>query len=197
MYSEPIVITRYILNKCSDFAKKSAESSLDRYAAWGQKNLEKITKDITVGKIGEEVVYRTLVKKFSQLTKPDFNIYEKKEKNWSPDLTDEGSGIRLAVKCQESASAIAYSDSWVFQFNQNKNFDCDNKVFKEIDPNHYVAFVSLNLPKKVAEIRSIVRIQWLHDNNLFQQMKVFQLRGNKVAVYYDDLVKFKDDLWQL
>lgn len=190
-------ISQDVLDKCLSFAKSSVNTSSDKYARRNQFDVEKIIKDIRNGKVGEEAVYEKVSAQFPQLTKPDHQIYDKKNKNWDVDLKDTASNMRLAVKSQDIESAIAFGESWVFQFNDGKKYDCDTGIFKESDPNHYVAFVALNVPKRSGIIKAIVKVQWLHDKKLFKEMKRQTLRGNKVAVYFDDLEKFKDELWQL
>lgn len=182
--------------KCEQFAQDSASTSADKYARRNQFNLEKIKKDIRNGKIGEQGTYSVISQQYPNLSLPDYNIYSKQDKSWSPDLNDP-SGIRIAVKSQDIDSAINYGESWVFQFNNGANYDCDTGVFKEKDDNHYVAFNALNVPKRFGTIRAIVKISWLHEKELFKEMKVHQLRGNKVAVYLDDLIKYEKELFQL
>jgi hypothetical protein len=189
-------ISEDLNNKCINFAKLSVESSADKYAQRNQFNVEKIMKDIKVGKIGEELVHQELSQKYPQLSLPDHNIYDKANKSWDPDLKDP-SGVRIAVKSQNIDSALEYDDSWVFQGGIDRERDCDSGIFKESDPNHYVAFVSLNVPKRTGQIRAIVKVQWLHDKNMFKEMKRENLRGNKVAVYLEDLEKYPEELWQI
>lgn len=190
-------ISDNVLKRCSDFAKESVGTSADKYARRNQSNIAKITKDITIGKVGEEYVWKILSDIYPNLSTPDYNIYDKKQKNWDPDLKDIDSGLKIAVKCQDIQSEINYGRSWVFQYNSGKKFDCDTGVFEKHDNNHYVCFVSLNTPKRCGELQAIVKISWLHDNNLFQPMKMKNLQGNKLAVYFDDLKKIEDELWQL
>lgn len=190
------IITEDLYNKCQQFADNSVNTSLDKYARRNQHDIRKIKKDIRNGKIGEEGTYLLLSNKFSSLSPPDHNIYQKKDKSWSSDLKEE-SGIQLAVKSQDIDSALAYGDSWVFQFNNGGTYDCDASVFKECNTLHYVAFNSLNVPKRYGVIRAVVKIEWLHSKNLFKEMKLPQLRGNKLAVYFDDLKKYEDELFQL
>jgi hypothetical protein len=189
------LITEEMYKKCQKFAEDSVGTSIDKYARRNQFDVEKITKDIRNGKIGEEGTYQVLLDKLPNLVSPDYNIYDKKNKSWASDM-HEPSGIKIAVKSQDIDSAIAYGDSWVFQIGNGK-YDCDTAVFKEIDPNYYVVFNSLNVPKRHGTIRAIVKIQWLHDNKLFKEMKIHQLRNNKVAVYLSDLEKYSDQLWQI
>lgn len=188
-------ISEDVYSKCHEFAINSVGTSTDKYARRNQFDVEKITKDIRNGKIAEECTYLSLKEKYPFLSPPDYQIYEKSKKNWDPDLKDP-SGIRFAVKSQDYESAVAYGDSWVFQIGNGK-YDCDSTIFKEIDPNHYVIFNSLNVPKRQGTIKGIVKIQWLHDKKLFKQMKLPQLRNNKVAVYLDDMLKYEGELFQL
>jgi len=190
-------ISEDIFTRCTAFSKSSVSSSSDKYARRNQFDLEKIVKDIRNGKIGEEAVHQIFVPQFPKLSQPDHKVYAKKDKSWDPDLHDEDSKVRIAVKSQDIDSAIAFGESWVFQFGNGGKFDCDTGVFFEKDNNHYVAFVALNTPKKSGVVRAVVKIQWLHDKKLFKEMKKQSLRGNKVAVYFEDLQKYKDELWQL
>jgi hypothetical protein len=191
------VISEDILGKCLAFAKSSVNTSSDKYARRNQFDVEKIVKDIRNGKVGEEGVYGKISALYPDLSKPDHQIYDKKDKSWAPDLKDTVSNIRLAVKSQDIESAIAFGESWVFQFNDGKKYDCDTGIFGENDPNHFVAFVSLNIPKRSGSIKALVKVQWLHEKKLFKEMKKQALRGNKLAVYYEDLEQYKDQLWQL
>lgn len=191
------IITPEIYEKCSKFAKDSVNTSADKYARRNQFDVEKICKDIRNGKIGEEGVWENISKLYPALTQPDHAIYSKKNKSWDPDLKDLESGVRIGVKSQDYDSALNFGESWVFQFGNGGKYDCDSGVFKESDPNYYIAFVALNVPKRRGEIRALVKIQWLHSKKLFKEMQKQSLRGNKLAVYYDDLEKHKEELFQL
>ncbi len=190
------IISDEMYQKCDKFAKDSVLTSADKYARRNQFDIEKIKKDIRNGKLGEQGVCNLLREKFPQLSDPDYEIYSKKDKSWAPDLNDP-SGIRIAVKSQDIDSSINYGESWVFQYGGGGKYDCDTGVFKEVDENHYVAFNALNSPKRFGIIRAIVKIKWLHEKKLFKEMKVHQLRGNKLAVYYEDLIKYESELFQL
>lgn len=198
MQESEVIISPDIYDKCIQFAKASVNTSADKYARRNQFDVEKIVKDIRNGKIAEELTHEACMKAFPQLSKPDYNIYDKKNKSWDPDLKDELTGVRIAVKSQDIDSDINFGRSWVFQFGNGGKYDCDSGIFGKGDnSNHYVSFVSLNTPKRRGVIRAIVKVSWLHDNKLFKEMKKQSLRGNKLAVYYDDLEVFKDQLWQL
>ncbi len=193
---DKLIISEDLIIKCQEFAEKSVNSSLDKYAKRNQFNPDKITQDIKIGKIGEELVYQSLLDKFPKLSSPDYNIYDKKDKNWDSDLKDADSHVKIGVKSQNINSLIEYGESWVFQFGDGK-YDCDSGIFKENDLKHFVAFASLNVPKRFGEIRAIVKVSWLHEKKLFKEMQRENLRSNKKAVYYSDLEQYNQELFQI
>lgn len=184
-----------IVDRAIEFSEASVSSNANKYARRNQNDIEKIKQDIKIGRIGEEIVYLSLKDKFSDISKPDYTIYDAKDKSWDPDL--KTNNIKIAVKSQDIRSDLQFGTSWVFQFNNNKSYDCDKEIFKETNDNQYVAMVSLNVPKRQAEIKAIVKVSWLHEKKLFKDMKQEYLKGNKLAVYYEDLLNFKEDLFQL
>jgi hypothetical protein len=196
MIKDPkFVISEEVFDKCTKFAQDSVESSANKYARRNQWNVAKIMDDIRNGKIAEEMVYQKVSELYPNISKPDFNVYEKKNKSWDPDLTDPAVPVRIAVKSQDIKADLAYGRSWVFQFGNGK-VDCDTGIFGEKDDHHYVCFVSLNTPKRIGELRSMVKVSWLHEKELFKPMKLKNL-SSKLAVYYDDLEPLADQLWQL
>lgn len=204
-YSSQFTLTPAIIKKCTEFATASAPTNMSALARRGQTNPETIIKQIKTGKSGEVCVHEIVSQTYPNLSSVDFNIYEKKDKSWSPDLHDPITGFTLGVKSQDVESSLLYHESWVFQFNGGKKFDCDKEVFGEdIDDNRYVAFVLVNIPKKTAQIRAIVKVKWLHEKKLFQPMalKKFNATSNKLAVYfnhpeYPSLTNYPNELWQL
>lgn len=191
-------IAEETLDKCLQFAKDSVATSIDKYARRHQNNVNKIIEDIRNGKLAEEYVWQKLSESYPNLSKPDYNIYDKKQKNWDADLKDLSIPLRIAVKSQEIKSEMAYGRSWVFQFNTESKFDTDTGVFsKQKNEDHYASFVSLNIAKRIGYIRAIVKINWLHQNKLFKAMQLKNLQNNKVAVYFSDLEKLTNQLYQL
>src|ERR1035437_635792 len=170
MIKDPkFLITEDMIEKCTEFANNSVGTSTGQYSKRGQFNVEKIEKDIKIGKLGEFGVYNKLLELYPQLTSPDTNIYSKGNKNWDADLKDRDAGISIGVKTQSVEQGALYGESWVFQSE-------DKGIFgKDIGDGHYVAFVSLNLPKMVGEIRGIVKVPWLIANDLFKPMKLAHL----------------------
>lgn len=194
-------ITEETLNKCMQFAKDSVTTSIDKYARRNQNNVNKIIEDIRNGKLAEEYVWQELKELYPNLSKPDYNIYDKKQKNWDADLKDPSVPLKIAVKSQEIKSEMAYGRSWVFQFRPESKFDTDTGIFgKQDNEDHYVSFVSfvsLNVAKRIGYIRALVKVNWLHQNKLFKAMQLKNLQNNKIAVYFSDLEKLTDQLYQL
>lgn len=191
------IISPEIYAKCTEFSTNSVSSSSDKYARRNQFNVEKIKYDIKVGKIGEQLVYDSLCSNFPNLSEPDYNVYDKKNKSWDADLKDLHTPFTLAVKSQDIRSELEFGRSWVFQHRVGKKFDNDVAIFDNSDNTHYVSFVSLNVPKRIGEIIAIVKVNWLHEHNMFKPMQLLKLQDNKVAVYYEDLENYKEELWQL
>lgn len=187
-------VTDELIDRCMVFAKASIDSSNDKYSSRGQDSTEKKILDIRNGRIGEETAYNLFSTCLPNLSKPDYNIYGVKQKSWVPDLVDP-SGIELAVKTQDIFGLCGFGESWTFQWGHG--VDCDGFIFKEKDLNHYVTFVQLNTLGKFAAVRGIVKVQWLHDNDMFKDPVKESLWDIKLVVYYTDLEKHKDELWQL
>jgi hypothetical protein len=178
-------ITEDIFNRCSKFAADCVSTNIDKYAQRNQFDVDKIEKDIRAGKVGEELVYNYLITLYPNISKPDHNIYQKNNKSWDSDLRGPN-GLKIAVKSQDIYSAIHFGESWVFQ-KGNYERDVDTEIFGSNLEKKFVAFVALNIPKRTGEIRAIVSVKTLHDENLFKPMQKESLQGNKVAIYYSDL----------
>lgn len=174
------------INKCKEFAEKIDTSF---YAKRNQFNNEKRKKDQLVGKLGEIISYNYLKPKINNLSYPDFNIYDKKDKSWDFDM--KGDNYNIHVKSQEVSQGIRYGESWIFQ-KGSKNKGYDKEIFDKISPNQYICFCSIDLNKNCGEIKSVVNLNFLHDKNLFKEPKLAKLAElNKVAVYCLDLgIKF-------
>ena len=198
------IISEETLSKCKKFGLDSVNSSIDKYAdrhgfdlndsSAVERAINKFSKDICIGKIGEEIVYQKYIKSIPDLKSPDYNIYSVKNKSWSPDL--KANNLSIAVKSQDIQSKIDNEESWVFQIG-SKGKDSDKEIFNSDNDNSYVALVSLNIPKRLAEIKAVVKLSWIHSNKLFEPMRIERLQSNKVAVYYEKLEKYSDQLWQL
>ena len=182
-YHTPISIPPEVENKARQFAINCRS----KYSWRGQNNPEKIIQDITSGKVAEEMVYRSLISLYPDLTPPDYQVYSAAQKNYNPDLGN--SQFFLAVKTQDLEAEKRYGRSWVFEIT-------DKEIFVNKDPRLYVVLTSLDWGKNLFYIRGIVGIDFLHRENLFQPMRLDYLKSKR-AVYgtghYRDLSRFKEE----
>ncbi len=175
-----IKFTSQEIKHCQEFA-----NSIDTgfYATRNQFNKEKRTKDQVIGKLAEFAVHSFFKEKEMEVTKPDLQIYNKSKKSWDFDL--KGKDLNLHVKSQSVEQGKKYGISWIFE-------NSDKHIFRDIGSNDYVCFVIVDLDKQVGEIKSIVKLQKLHESELFKKPKLAYLT-TKSAVYLDDLTSsFKD-----
>lgn len=166
------------------------------YAQRGQTNNEKRIKDAFIGKLGEVAAYHLLKNKISNLSYPDFKIYSAKEKSWDFDL--KGDNFNIHVKSQNVEQGKRYGTSWLFQKGNGKAKHYDKEIFDKLSPNQYIAFMTVDLVGQTSELKAFTTLDLLHDQNLFDEPKLSYLQfGNKCAVYYDSLVKFKDQFYDI
>lgn len=175
------------------FACDCVATNKDKYKSRGQTNIVNIIDQIRTGKLVEEMTYDKLVPYYPNLSKPDWAIYDRKEKNWDPDLSDKTTDpiTKVGVKSQRANVGETLGVSWVFEFRAGKNYDVDTGVFgaDAKKPGHYIAFSSIDVMKKTGEMHAIVAVSTLHELNLFEQVQIERLRDNKVAVYLKTLQK--------
>lgn len=165
------------VTKCEKFA---SEINTDFYNSRNQFNSKKRLKDQVIGKLGEIAVYKYLFTNNKELSYPDFEIYTVKRKSWSPDLIS--SKNNFLIKSQDINQAAKFSPSWMFQLG-------DKHVFKEFSEKDLVCFVLVDLDKREAEIKAIIKLEELHNKKLFKEPKLDYLKNNKRAVYFEDLKK--------
>jgi hypothetical protein len=169
--------TKTDIKRCEDFANKIDTSF---YETRKQINIEKRILDSKIGKLGELAVFNTLCFKY-KIEEPDFKIYSVKEKSWDYDL--KSNNFNLHVKTQLVDQAIKYGESWVFE-------KSDKHIFVNKKYNDYVAFVLIDLKNKQANIKAILNVNKIHEENLFKPMKLIHL-SSKCAVYFNDLEKMQ------
>lgn len=197
------VICRFneaLVQQCKQFAQDSLGSSVDQYARRGQdpSKYYRMIIQLTNGKLGEELDYNTFVAYYPNLTKPDYQIYEKKDKSWEEDLIDTTANIRLAVKTKDKIDADRWGPSWIFEKTDRKIFGTklDNK---NLDQNQFVCLNVVDQQNKKGQVLACVKLQWIHDNNLFEKPDRDYL-GTKLTVRYDSMLKIiksQEELWQL
>lgn len=169
-------------SKCTEFANKIDTSF---YSRRNQFDNDKRKKDQLIGKLGEIISFNYLNNKIKDLSYPDFNIYDKKQKSWDFDL--KANGFNIHVKSQDIVQSKRYGESWIFQAG-GKYKGYDKEIFDKISPNQFICFCVIDLENKSGVIKSIVKLEYLHDNKLFKLPKLPKLQEmNKMAVYFNDI----------
>jgi hypothetical protein len=133
--------------------------------------------DILVGALGEIAVYKFLTEHGFKVNKPDFAIYEKKDKSFASDLTD---GMRhFHVKAQSCKSAKLYGESWLLQKR--------DPLVNNPGVYDYVIPCVVDLNTNTAVIYGIISFRSIIRNACVGECKVHQLRNSKVALYMNEM----------
>ena len=181
------------IQKAEEFSNKI---DVNYYSGRNQFDVQKKRLDQKVGKLGELAVYGVLKDKLTNITEPDFNIYEAKDKSWDFDI--KADNVNLHVKSQLITQANLFGESWIFQYGNGKTRHYDKEIFDRTSPNQYIGFAVINLASKSAEVKAVISLDFLHEKKLFKMpVKESLKQANKLAVYYADLEKHPDNLWQL
>jgi hypothetical protein len=185
------IISEDLYKKTSDFAKASAPTSQNKYAARGQNDVVRIMSQIQAGKIGEQAIHGKFITYLTNLSEPDYEIYGAKQKNWNPDLSDTTADpiITIGSKAQEYQQSLLFGESWVCEYRENAKFDRDTGIFSEEakKPGHFICCTLINVPKRWVELKAIVAISTLHEKRLFEPMVKKNLQSNKLAIYMESI----------
>jgi hypothetical protein len=189
-----------MIYQCREFAEKSLPTSTDQYARRHQDPAKKERQiiQITNGKLGEELAYACYSPYYPNLTHPDYEVYGKEAKSWDPDLTDPIFGVRVAVKTKDKRDSDAYGFSTIYE-NTDRHIWGANLDGKALDQNQYICMVSVDPVAKKGQIVACVKLQWLHDNNLFTKPDRDYL-STKMTVRLENMEKVirdANELWQL
>lgn len=173
MRSVTIKITDNQRAKAEAFADARTETSLYEKRG-GFKRL-----DILVGAVGELGAYKYFKKRgFTNMAKPDFKIYDKKNKSFDADLSD---GKRhFHVKAQSQVSIKRYGHSWLMQ-----RFD---PVLTKYKYNHYMIPCAVDLEKNEVTIFGCISFKAIKDGGHLGECRHPAFRNTKVAIYLDSLL---------
>lgn len=185
--------TPELRKKAHKFGLDQYQTSKDKYARRGQTNPSAIVEQIQTGKITEDMMWLKLSPAISaEISKPDWNIYGAREKNWDSDLKIYTSPlIRLGVKSQNERSAAEFSTSWIFEYRAGEKYDTDRGVFSEEakQPGNFVVFSSIDLRNLTGRLQAILAVSTLHEKKLFEPPVLERLRDNKLAVYMKTILE--------
>ncbi|HTN47537.1 MAG TPA: hypothetical protein VL098_14395 [Flavipsychrobacter sp.] len=145
------------------------------YTDSNQYSREKIQDDHFISKIGEEAVVQVM-KRYGQLSGPDYTIYVGKSKSWLHDLEMNHTGI--AVKTQRRTAAEHYGLSWTFQYGKGRK----DSLLQQ--PDAWVVFVEYN-DRKPYECRVFPPYQV--KELTFKEPRRDYLRNSKKVVYASTL----------
>jgi hypothetical protein len=192
-FDPTFTFTKELVLRAYDFGREQYRTSKDRFEKRGQRASTNIIEQCQTSKVVEEANYAQLISYLPNLSSPDWNIYEDKNKNWDPDLSDKtlDPAIKIGIKSQRVEIGDKFGVSWIFEFRAGKNYDVDRGVFGEEakKPGHFICFNSIDMMGKRGELKAIVAVSTLHELKLFEAVKIESLQNNKVAVYLDSLVK--------
>jgi hypothetical protein len=165
-----------ILTMCEVFADRVVRTNKDEYSRRYQTNLEKIKKDIVIGKLAEWGVYFIYLTRGRYLNTPDMQIYPKEHKSFDPDL--QWGLYNLHIKAQTYESFARYGDSWIFQakdplFEFSNDYDIVIGCRVSVDDLERGALVKIMLEKQFKSVK-------------FGETKLSKFYGNKKAIYLKD-----------
>ncbi len=169
-------LDRDIVILCEHFAEKVVSTNLDCYKDRKQHSVDKIKKDILIGKLAEWgvfFVYCFLRKKIN-ITSPDMKIYPAKDKSFDADL--KFGLFNLHVKSQTSESAYRYGDSWIFQ--------SKDPLF--VSANEYDIIIGCRVDLQEDGALVEIKLEKPFDNLKFGEPKLAKFCGTKKTIYLKD-----------
>lgn len=185
-YSEiftPKTLSTEDWDKCIKFAYGSGYIYNQYSEKRNQQDCSKHKHDNLIGKVAEIVVYNS-IKPFKEISEPDFNIYERKNKSWKADMQLKD-GLDIHVKAQDTEQGLRFGISWIFQWGDNSGYGGKDSIYAD-GANGWVCFTSVDESKKSGEILAIIRIDILKKCGLaYEDPKKPSLIGIKKAVYYN------------
>ncbi|OWY21833.1 hypothetical protein C7N43_28655 [Sphingobacteriales bacterium UPWRP_1] len=173
-----VVLPPHIVEKARHFANQVIQT-VD-YTDSNQHNLQKISNDHFISKLGEEAVKTAFENLGHTVTGPDYSIYQAKQKSWEADLYINN--YPLAVKTQPTSAAKKYGLSWTFQASGKRK----DPVLKQ--PDAWVCFVACH-DNNNEHYHCTVYPPCQIKNLLFKPPRLQHLQGKKLVVYAADLPK--------
>ena len=163
---------------CLVFAEYVYETNKIEYSRRKQFDKRMIIRQIVAGKLAELGVYEYLQCLGLNPEFPDFRIYGKNQKSFDADtkFVYQEHGINCHVKSQDISQGEIYSLSWLFQKHQDP-------LVKNPCKNDLLAFVRLS----GTETKMLGFIWAAEATPCFSEPKIERLRGNKTALYLNDL----------
>lgn len=169
-----IKISPYMVDKCNQFADLRMKDVKLYKERGGFKR-----DDVLSGALAEVGTYRAALSRLEGLSKPDFNIYEAKDKTYKSDLyTDR---YNLHVKSQTKESAERYGTSWLMQRT--------DPILKDPKSLHYLVLTVVDLDTNVVEMMGCIPIKTIVSYDLLGECSLKWFRKYKIAIYWKDIRK--------
>lgn len=180
LVNKTINVPTEIITKINEFVD---QIDTKHYNRRGQTNEKKKKKDQFAGKISEWATYLFLKEQNIECSEPDMTIYEKKKKNFAPDMMVEK--VPLHVKsCHKDSK---YPVSWIFQKSDLNGLSGKDKEFYNKDNSGIISCCVVD------HKNNDVQIVWFLDKNvaidILEPPKVFQLMNVKECLYNERLEK--------
>lgn len=167
-----VKITKKDLEKAYNFAKARSKD-VKLYQNRGSFKLS----DITTGALAEIACYKLLKRNGFEVSKPDFEIYDKSRKSYKADL--EGNNRQYHVKGQMLKSAETYGCSWLMQRH--------DPIINNPERGHYLMPCVVDEEKMVVYIYGCVPLLSLVNEDCIGECTVPSFRRTKVAIYLQDV----------
>jgi hypothetical protein len=170
--------------KARDFATRTVMSRMSKLRSRGQRNIEKITKDVMAGTIAEFGVREMLLHTgdYTDISLPDLELYVGKQKSFKADLV----GLSKTTGTQH-IHVKSYSNplwsSWVFTYNPDRG-DVD-PLIEQPSEQDYLALTYVNFVDNVVELKAFIRAGKVI--NLYKPPILPQLKFSKLVLYSEDL----------
>lgn len=180
-----IYLSKVDQKKAKQFATARVEQNMALYEKRGGFKKE----DLISGAMAELAVYRVLKAHGVKISKPDFTIYDKRQKSYDADLTD--GKYHFHVKGQTLESKRRYGASWIMQRK--------DPIINDTKLCHYLVPCTVCTDTGRVEIYGLMSIRSLVNQGCISECKVEWFRKTKVALYLDHIegVLSKDARWGL
>jgi hypothetical protein len=174
-----IKLNKMDLRRAKDFAhKRAADSKLYR-ARGGFKYMDNV-----ICALSEIAAHKYLMELGLECTQPDFSIHEVGQKSYDADLVypsdKEPHELFFHIKGQSIAqSNKPWAKSWLLQKN--------DPIVKNEHENHFLICTIVDPESLEVQILGKVKLNLLHNKNLFKKPVKKALQDSKVAIYWDEI----------
>lgn len=180
-----IKLSKDVEQACIDFADARLKGSSELYKRRGEARLEKIRQDIITGALAEFAVKECVQSDARYCSEPDLTIYEQANKSYAADLESEN--CQIHVKSQTKEASERWGLSWIFQKN--------DPLVRQPESTDIIALTQVD--GLSVEVIGLVSARTLLRERLIAEPRNVKYARTKRAVYYDELLASKINLWEI